>query len=130
MAGLTVRLGTWDVVESLRARSLRAPGDLFIGMGVGSNGGRLVARAGRVVVVPTRTANVLAALFCGRLLSRQDLIALLFDDRADGGPDRADQAVSMAIAHARTAGAALGIQVDTVWGRGTRARLVDPRFTS
>lgn len=116
-----VRLGTWNDTAALRARSRAAPGVLFVSF----NGAGLLARRGIVVKAPPRSARILAALFCGRVLSRATLIELLFGADPDGGPDRADLAVEQALQAARLVAAALGIVIANDRGRGLRARLID-----
>lgn len=122
----TVRLGHWPNLDRLRRASARWPADLLVNI----NGRCSLARGGRAVVVPAKVARILAALFCGRVLSKADLIELLYGEDPDGGPDRAELQISQLIGMARIAGGALGFVINVEWGRGYSARLVVPDLNS
>jgi hypothetical protein len=117
----TVRLGRWPAEWQLRARSLEEPGALLINI----QGAAWIARAGHVVKVSTRSSRMLAALFCGRVLSRAELIDMLWGQDPAGGPLYIDSILDQELSAMRLAGAALGFVVSSAYQHGVSARLVN-----
>lgn len=68
---------------------------------------------------------MLAALFCGRVLSRAELIDMLWGQDPAGGPLYIDSILDQELSAMRLAGAALGFVVSSAYQHGVSARLVN-----
>lgn len=110
-------IGTHDAA----AISRREPGTLVVAPGRGA-----LARGGTEVRAPPEVARLVLALAArpGAIVANAELAALLFGDRADGGPDDAAKVVATYWHAARFVFPALGYAASAHY-RGFTARPLD-----
>lgn len=100
----------------MRKRSLGLPDYLFIDV---SGTGR-IARNGVLVKTRIQVIRIIAAMFCarGRPLTMDELVGVVYGDRADGGPENAEECVRNYLSEVRTICAALGLWLSRPLGTG------------
>ena len=111
-------------IDRVSERSLDNPGDLVVWPRQG-----VVAQDGRVVWVKGDSMLMLLAVAARprHIIPNREMTELLWGDRPDGGPDRADQSLTAAWVMARAALIALGWHAERRMGRGFSAWPVERR---
>ena len=105
-------------IDRVAERSLASPGDLVVWPRQG-----VVAQDGRVVWVKGDSMLMLLAIAARprHIIPNLEMVDLLWGDRPDGGPARADQSLTAAWVMARAALIALGWRAERQMGRGFSA---------
>ena len=117
---MRIILRNFRSLETLEATSREEPSTLFLAVP-----GPWVARFGHSVHLTAQMRQTLLCLLRGGVITKDEIIDALYNNRADGGPDWARNVIKMHIFKLREVGILLGLRIKTAHSIGWCLEEVD-----
>jgi hypothetical protein len=115
-ASPSVVVGVWPSDARMARNAADRPDKIFVDIA------RNVVVRDKIVIRPRRRDLrifiLIAARPIGAICSLESIIDCLWGDDENGGPENPAKAVSLAVSFIRKWGAAIGVSIETWWGRG------------